>query len=144
MTSILTRPSKGGIPLWVNLMQGALILIMAAQVVELFFDHDALAEAGLSTKGEPSLNLLYTTGARLTVMIIISAFVMVTQNAAQFLVVLIMNVAREGFETIIDPLYPMANAPAPPIVDLAIHVVIVSIELAALITVARIHRREVA
>ncbi len=138
----VNEQSKRRIPRWVNVMQAVLILIMAVQVYELFFDHDALAASGWETEGDPALNLLYEMGARLLVMIVASVFVMITQNPKQFLVVLIMNVAREAMEGVIDPLYPVADAPAPPLVDFLIHVLIVAIEIAALVTVARIIRRE--
>ena len=130
------------IPLWVNIMQGALVLIMAVQVYEHFFNHSALTAAGWETEGDPALNLVYEMGARLAVMVVASVFVMITQNPAQYLVVLIMNVVRESLEGVIDPLYPVADAPASPMADFLIHVVIVAIEVAALIAVARIVKRE--
>lgn len=130
------------IPLWVNVMQAVLILIMAVQVIEYFFGHDGLVEAGINVTGDPSLNLVYEMGARLFAMVIISAFVMTTQNPMHYVVVLIMNVARESMEGIIDPLWPVADAPASPAVDFAIHVVIVAIELAALVTVWKISRQD--
>lgn len=67
---------------------------------------------------------------------------MITQNPVQYLVVLIMNVFREGMEMFIDPLYPVADAPFSRGVDFAIHVVIVAIEIAALVTVLRIVRQD--
>ena len=135
------RP-KRRIPLWVNIMQGVLILIMVQQVFENFFDHDALVRAGFAVEGDPAKNLIYEMGARLGVMVVASVFVMITQNPLQYLVVLIMNVAREGQEMIIDPLWPVADAPASPMADFAIHVVIVAIEIAALVTLYRITKRE--
>lgn len=123
-------------------MQAVLILIMVQQVFENFFDHDALVSAGFTVDGDPSLNLIYEMGSRLLVMVIISIFVMVTQNPKQYLVVLIMNVAREGMEMFIDPLYPVADAPATPLVDFLIHVVIVAIEIAALVTVWKIVKKD--
>ena len=130
------------IPLWVNIMQGVLVLIMVAQVYEHFFNHSALTAAGWETEGDPALNLVYEMGARLAVMVVASVFVMITQNPAQYLVVLIMNVLRESLEGVIDPLYPVADAPASPMADFLIHVVIVAIEVTALIAVARIVKAE--
>ena len=46
-----------------------------------------------------------------------------------------MNIAREGLETIIDPLFPIANAPATPAIDFGMHFVIVAIEIAAFVVV---------
>ncbi len=130
------------IPLWVNIMQGVLVLIMVVQVYEHFFNHSALTAAGWETEGDPALNLVYEMGARLAVMVVASVFVMITQNPAQYLVVLIMNVVRESLEGVIDPLYPVADAPASPMADFLIHVVIVAIEVTALIAVARIVKAE--
>ncbi len=138
----LTRIRNSQIPLWVNIMQAILILIMAVQVVEYFFGHDGLVAAGIQVQGDPSLNLIYEMGARLGVMVVASVFVMITQDPRQYLVVLIMNVFREGQEMIIDPLYPVADAPASPTVDFFIHVVIVVIEIAALLAVLKITRQE--
>ena len=137
----MTEHSKRQIPLWVNVMQAVLILIMVVQVYEHFFNHDAIAAAGWETEGDAALNLIYEMGSRLAVMVVASIFVMITQNPRQYLVVLIMNVVRESMEGVIDPLFPVADAPAPPLTDFLIHVVIVAIEIAALVTVARIVRR---
>lgn len=130
------------IPLWVNIMQGILILIMLVQVVEYFFGHGGLEAAGLGVAGDPQLNLIYEMGSRLFVIAIASIFVMITQNPLQYLVVLIMNVFREGMEMIIDPLWPVADAPATPIVDFGIHVVIVVIEIAALLAVLKVIKQQ--
>lgn len=137
-----SKRNKSAIPLWVNGMQAVLILIMLVQVYGYFFDHQSLIDAGITINGVPDLNLIYEMGARLFVMVIAAVFVMITQNPKQYLVVLIMNVFREGMEMFIDPLYPLANAPAGPLADFLIHVVIVAIEVWALITVLRIVRRE--
>jgi hypothetical protein len=135
------KRAKSEIPLWVNVMQAILILIMAVQVFEYFFDHDGLVRAGIEVEGDGNKNLIYEMGARLGVIVVASLFVMVTQNPLQYLVVLVMNVFREGQEMIIDPLWPVADAPASPTVDFLIHVVIVAIEILALLTVYRIVKR---
>ena len=123
-------------------MQIVLIFIMLGQAYLCFFDHKEWAAAGISVEGNPSLNIIYETGSRLLVMVVASIYVIITQNARQWLVVLLMNVVREGQEMFIDPLYPVANAPASPMMDFVIHVLIVAIEVAAFIAVLRIARRE--
>lgn len=123
-------------------MQAILILIMAVQVFEYFFNHDGLVGAGVTVQGDGNLNLIYEMGARLGVIVIASVYVMITQNARQYLVVLLMNIFREGQEMIIDPLWPVADAPVSPAVDFAIHVVIVLIEIAAFVAVLKIVREE--
>ena len=104
---------------------------MLGQVYMYFSDHDLLAATGVTVNGTPDLNLVYEIGGRTLTMAAASIFVMITQNARQFLVVLFMNILREGTETIIDPLFPIANAPAGPAMDFGMHVVIVAIEILA-------------
>ena len=94
-----------------------------------------MADTGVSIESPPMLNLVYEMGARTFAMVIASVYVLLTQDPKQFLVVLLMNIVREGQEMIIDPLYPVFNAPATPTVDFWIHIVIVVIEIGALITV---------
>lgn len=130
------------IPVWVNIFQILLILIMLDQAFMFFFNHERVAASGISVEGVPNLNLLYEMGARTAVMAFASIFVLITQNPKQFLVVLLMNIFREGQETIIDPLFPLANAPASSAMDFGIHVVIVAIEIVAFVVVFRISKRE--
>ena len=126
---------KSDIPIWVNVLQVLLTLIMLGQVYMYFFDHDLLAATGVTVNGTPDLNLVYEMGGRTLTMAAASIFVLITQNARQFLVVLFMNILREGTETIIDPLFPIANAPASPAMDFGMHVVVVAIEILACIMV---------
>lgn len=128
------------IPLWVNLMQALLIAIMLSQVYMYFFNHDMMEATGVTLSSNPMLNLVYEMGARTFVMIVASVYVMINQNAKQYLVVLIMNIIREGQEMIIDPMFPVINAPVSPTVDFWIHVVIVGIEIWAFITVYSISK----
>jgi len=126
---------KSDIPIWVNVLQVLLTLIMLGQVYMYFFDHDLLAATGVTVNGTPDLNQIYEMGSRTLTMAAASIFVLITQNARQFLVVLFMNILREGTETIIDPLFPIANAPAGPAMDFGMHVVIVAIEILAFVVV---------
>ena len=130
------------IPIWVNIVQIILTLIMLAQVYMYFFDHQAMADSGIPVDSVPMLNLVYEMGARTLTMAAGAIFVLITQNPKQFLVVLFMNIIREGQEMIIDPLFPLANAPVSPAVDFWAHVVIVAIEVLAFIAVFRIVRQE--
>ena len=54
---------------------------------------------------------------------------MIAQNLRYFLVILLMNLFREGIEKFIDPLYTLANNLVSPMVDFIMHIVIVAIEL---------------
>jgi len=100
------------------------------------------SDEGILFVGAPDQNIMYTTAGRLVAMIAASIFVLITQNPNQYLVVLFMSIFREGQEMFIDPLFPYANAPAPPIADFGMHVVIVALEIAAFIVVYRIARQD--
>lgn len=128
------------IPIWVSVLQLLLTLIMLQQVYLFVFDHQAVAASGITTQGTANLNLLYEFAGRTFVMAAASIFVLVTQNPRYFLVILGMNVLREGAETIIDPLYPLVNAPMSPTADFIAHIVIVLIEIWAFVTVLKIVR----
>ncbi|MEM6830063.1 MAG: hypothetical protein AAF551_06075 [Bacteroidota bacterium] len=132
------QTSKARIPVWVNIFQVILTLIMLSQVFMYYFNHDAIRDAGISVDGVPMLNLVYEMGARTAVMAAAAIFVLITQDPKQFLVVLFMNVLREGQEMVIDPLYPMLNAPASPVADFVTHAVIVALEILAFINVGMI------
>ena len=54
---------------------------------------------------------------------------MIAQNLRYFLLILLMNLFREGIEKFIDPLYTLANNLVSPMVDFIMHIVIVAIEL---------------
>lgn len=125
------------IPLWANILAVVLLLFMGIQVYWFFFDHAFLAEAGISTDTPANLNVVYSTASRLLAMMAITAFVLVTQNPYQYSLVLLMSVIREGQEMFIDPMFPYANAPSSPTVDLAIHVVIFALEITAFVVVFR-------
>ena len=129
------------IPLWVNILQVLLTLIMLQQVFMFTFDHQAVNASGISIDGIPNQNLLYEFASRTMVMAAASIFVLATQNPRYFLIVLLMNIFRESFETIIDPLFPLANSPMTPKADLIAHLVIVVIEVWAFVTVLKIVRR---
>ncbi len=131
------------IPLWVNIMQAILILIMLGQVYMYFFNHEILATTGVNADSVPMLNLVYEMGARTLVMALVSIVVMISQDPKVFLVILLMNILREGFETIIDPMYPVLNAPGSPTVDFWIHIAILLIEIAAFVTVFKIWRSSI-
>ena len=126
------------IPIWVNILQILLTLIMFQQVYMFIFNHDALISAGITTEGMGNLNLIYEFAGRTLVMALLSVFVLITQNVRYFLIVLLMNILREGFETIIDPMFPLANAPMTPTADFIAHVVIVLIEIWAFVRVLKI------
>ena len=138
----MSKYTRSKIPLWVNVVQAILILIMLGQVYMYFFNHQMMANTGVSVEGAPMLNLIYEMGARTLVMVIASIYVMITQDPKQFLVVLLMNIIREGQEMIIDPLFPILNAPASPAIDFWIHVVIVVIEILAFLTVFRLSKKD--
>ena len=106
-----------------------------------FLDHQAIAASGITTEGIPNLNLLYKFGARTATIALLSIIVMITQDPRYFIVILLMNLFREGLETIVDALYPLANAPVSPSIDFVMRIVIVAIELWAFIATYEIVRQ---
>ncbi|MEM7337197.1 MAG: hypothetical protein AAF467_01045 [Actinomycetota bacterium] len=139
---MLSRIRTSPIPIWINVLLVILVCFMSIQVYWNYFDHNVLLDSGITIQGEPDQNVLYTTAGRLVAMIAVSILVLVTQNPAQYVVVMLMSAIREAQEGIIDPLYPMADAPMAPIVDFGVHVVIVTLEVTALIVVWRLARRQ--
>lgn len=129
------------VPIWVTVLQIILTLIMLQQVYMFYFDHQAVAASGIVVEGIPNLNLLYEFAGRTATMALISIVVLIAQNPRYFLVVLLMNLFREGQETIIDPLFPLSNAPMAPTGDFVVHLIIIAIELWAFITVFKIVRQ---
>ena len=128
------------IPIWVNILLIVLILFMAMQGYLFYFNHQFLLDAGITIEGTPDLNIIYTTAGRLLAMTAASVFVLYTQNPNQYLVVLFMSIFKDGQQTLIDPLFPSANAT--PLVDFGMHFVIVALEIWAFIIVYRITRQE--
>ncbi|MEM7271684.1 MAG: hypothetical protein AAF547_01275 [Actinomycetota bacterium] len=138
---MLSRIKASPIPLWINLLLVALILLMSVQVYWNYFDNQVLLDSGITIQGDPDQNVIYTTAGRLVAMIVASLFVLVTQNPAQYLVVMLMSAVREAQEGVIDPLYPMDDAATSPVVDLLVHIAIVAAEVAALIVLYRLARQ---
>lgn len=126
------------IPIWVNVFMAFLLFFMTIQVYWFYFNHAFLLDAGVTIEGAPDLNILYTTAGRLVAMIAATVLVIVTQNPHQYLVVLFMSIFREGQEMFIDPLYPYANSPTSPLVDVGMHIMIVALEVAAFVVVYRV------
>ena len=75
------------IPIWVNIFLAVLILFMAVQVYQFYFDHPSLLEAGITIQGVPDQNIMFTTAGRLVAMIGASIFVLITKNPNQHLVI---------------------------------------------------------
>ena len=73
-------------------------------------------------------------------MAVISFLIMLSQDVKLFIIMFVMNIFREGQETIIDPLYPLANAPVDSTTDLILHIIIVAIEIMALLKLINIFK----
>lgn len=126
-----------------SVIQAIPIGIILQQIWLLWWDCQSVVVSKLilDAGSSPNLNLLYEFAARTATMAIVSLLVLISQKPRYFLVVLLMNIFREGQETVIDPLFPLLNAPASPAGDLAIHLVIIAIELWAFITVFKMVRK---
>ena len=131
---------KNKIPLWINILQGVLILIMLTQVFQFLLDHKTVVASGISLQTVSDYNLVYEFGSRTAVMAIISIVILYLQEIKLFLAMFLMNILREGFETIIDPLFPLLNAPVTPTIDFVLHIIIVGVEVLAFMKLFTIYK----
>ena len=131
------------IPTWINILQILLTLIVVQQSYQFYFDLDGVLKSGIEITSIPDKNLIYEFAGRTVTMAIISILIMLSQDVKLFIIMFIMNILREGQETIIDPLYPLANAPVTPTTDLILHIIIVSIEIIALLKLISIYKTKI-
>lgn len=114
---------------------------MLSQVVQFYVDHEAVRASGITVETVADLNLLYEFAGRTLTMALVSLAILVSQKVEPFIAMFLMNVLREGQETVIDPLFPLANAPGSPALDLGLHLIILAIEIAALVKLYAIYRQ---
>ena len=142
MKSLTNHFKESHIPTWINIVQILLTMIVIQQTYQFYFDIDAVSASGITTEGIPNKNLIYEFAGRTGTMAIVSILILLSQDVKLFIIMFVMNVFREGQETIIDPLYPLANAPVAPTTDLILHIIIVAIEVLALIKLIGIYKTE--
>ena len=111
MKFIIDQIKTSSIPIWINVLQVLLTLIVIQQTFQFYFDLDAVLASGIEITSIPDKNLVYEFAGRTGTMAIISILIMLSQDVKLFIIMFVMNIFREGQETIIDPLYPLANAP---------------------------------
>ena len=140
MKSLINHFKESHIPTWINIVQILLTMIVIQQTYQFYFDLDAVSASGITTEGIPNKNLIYEFAGRTGTMAIVSILILLSQDVKLFIIMFVMNVFREGQETIIDPLYPLANAPVAPTTDLILHIIIVAIEVLALIKLISIYK----
>lgn len=140
MINLFNNFKKSKIPIWINIFQILLILIQLQQTYQFYFDMNAILASGISIEGIANQNLIYEFAARTLTMAFVSILIVVTQDTKLYIIMFIMNILREGQETIIDPMYPLLNAPVSPMIDLILHIVIVGIEVIALTSLVKIYR----
>jgi len=140
MKSLINHFKTSPIPTWINIVQILLTMIVIQQTYQFYFDIDVVSASGITTEGIPNKNLIYEFASRTGTMAVISILIMLSQDVKLFIIMFVMNVFREGQETIIDPLYPLANAPVDPTTDLILHIIIVAIEIIALLKLINIFK----
>jgi len=140
MKSLINHFKTSPIPIWINIVQILLTMIVIQQTYQFYFDIDAVSASGITTEGIPNKNLIYEFAGRTGTMAVISFLIMLSQDVKLFIIMFVMNVFREGQETIIDPLYPLSNAPVDPTTDLILHIIIVTIEIMALLKLINIFK----
>ena len=140
MKSLINHFKTSPIPTWINIVQILLTMIVIQQTYQFYFDIDAVSASGITTEGIPNKNLIYEFAGRTGTMAVISILIMLSQDVKLIIIMFVMNVFREGQETIIDPLYPLENAPVDPTTDLILHIIIVAIEIMALLKLINIFK----
>lgn len=133
---------KVKIPFWINSLQVLLIMIMLSQVYLFYIDIESVIASGVTINTVSDYNLIYEFAARTATMAIVSIIILFSQDIKLFLLMFIMNILREGQETIIDPLFPLINAPISPMSDLILHVIIVTIEIIALLQLYKLSQNK--
>lgn len=116
---------------------------MLSQVYLFAADHEAVRASGITLETVADANLAYEFAGRTATMALVSLAILFSRRAELYLAMFGMNILREGLETIIDPLFPLANAPASPTWDLIMHLVIVGIEVAAFVRLDRLAKAPV-
>ena len=142
MKEFIKHLKTSNIPIWINILQVLLLLILFQQTYQFYFDIDAVLASGIQIEGIPNKNLIYEFAGRTGTMAIVSILILLSQDVKLFIIMFVMNVFREGQETIIDPMYPLVNAPVTPTIDLVMHIIIVAIEIGALAQLIKIYKSQ--
>ena len=142
MKEFIKNLKTSNIPIWINILQVLLLLILIQQTYQFYFDIDAVLASGIQIEGIPNKNLIYEFAGRTGTMAIVSILILLSQDVKLFIIMFVMNVFREGQETIIDPMYPLVNAPVTPTIDLVMHIIIVAIEIGALAQLIKIYKSQ--
>ncbi len=122
------HPQQTDPPPWISVLQVLLILIMSTQVYEFYLDHEAVRASGITIDTVADRRLACEFAARTLTMALVSAAIVAFQRVELFIAMFLMTLLREGQETIIDPLFPTANAPGfSPTADFVMHLVIVGV-----------------
>ncbi len=124
---------KNKIPLWIYLLQGLLCLILAQQAFS-YYQFNYWGEIA-STDNEKR-QLLELAGRTLA-MLIVGVIVMISRNPHYFVVLFILNIVRETNETFVDTIYETDKSP---IVNILVHLVIISLEVWALVKAYKISK----
>ena len=142
MKKFIKKFKTSNIPIWINILQVLLLLILIQQTYQFYFDIPAVLASGIQIEGIPNKNLIYEFAGRTGTMAIVSILILLSQDVKLFIIMFVMNVFREGQETIIDPMYPLVNAPVTPTIDLVMHIIIVAIEIGALAQLIKIYKSQ--
>ena len=126
---------KNKIPLWIYLLQGLLCLILAQQAFS-YYQFDYWGEIA-STDSEKR-QLLELAGRTLA-MLIVGVIVMISRNPHYFVVLFILNIVRETNETFVDTIYETDKSP---IVNILVHLVIISLEVWALVKAYKVSKSQ--
>ena len=107
---------KSKIPLWINVLQGVIILILSFQAFACYFKPEMLY-SGIKMDGVIDQQAIYVFAGRNTMMALVSIMVLFSQDPKYFVVGFLMNFLRELQDMFIIPLNSPADSPMPPIAN---------------------------
>ena len=80
MKLIMKQLKTSAIPMWINILQILLTLILVQQTYQFYFNLDAVLASGIEITGVPDKNLVYEFAGRTGTMAIISILIMLSQD----------------------------------------------------------------
>ena len=95
MKFIIDQIKTSSIPIWINVLQVLLTLIVIQQTIQFYFDLDAVLASGIEVTSIPDKNLVYEFAGRTGTMAIISILIMLSQDVELFIIMFVMNILEK-------------------------------------------------
>lgn len=108
---LVPRFRRDAIPLWINILSGVIVLILAFQSVSAYFA-PSLAYGAFDSSSAANQQVMATLGGRNVVMLAATFYALRAQNASLLSVTFVMHFAREAQDMIIVPYFAGFLTPA--------------------------------